>query len=195
MSVITYKYSAVPKQPETFRRDLEVHRAEITSNLNIFLVPWEREFFGIEGNLTMHIKLSGEILVSGPDEDGCKEKIKKIQEVISQIYAAELPYEDPKLIEVEFRHDAEADISKIVYSGVMEIVKEKISHEYDVKDISFVFAGDKPEKNLQISFERTGYIKGKERVPLQVVIIAPDRQTCEVVWKSLLEKLSMVPRG
>jgi len=194
MELITYTYMAVPKEAESFRRDFEVHRREIASKLNVFLVPWEKEFFGIDGELTVHLKLSGEIVVSGQEEEKCMEKIRNIQKTISEIFSTELPYEPPKLVKVKFEHDAEADINRIVYSGILEIVKERISEEYDVKDISFVFSGDEPKKNLRISFERTGYVKGKKTVPLKVVIVAPNRETCEIVWKALVEKLAMTPR-
>jgi len=189
-----YTFISVPKEPEKFLRDLEARRNDITSRLNVFFVPWKKEFFGIENELTIHIKYTtGEILVSGPDEDKCKEKIRFIQDTLSEIYSLHLSYEEPELLKVEYRRDAKANIQKIVYPGIMEIIKRNISPNYDIKDISFVFTGERPEKNLSISFKRIGYIRGKEDVPLHIVIAAPSLDICEIIWESLMKKISIKP--
>jgi len=194
LKLITYTYASTPTETESFRRDFEAHRREIASRLNVFPVPWEKEFFGMDKELTIHIKFSGKIIVSGKDEERCKTKITDIQRTLSEIFSVEIPYREPTLEEVKLERDAEADISRIVYAGLLEIVKTRISEEYDVKDISFVFSGDRPERNLKVSFVRTSYVKGAERVPLKVVIVGPTKETCETVWNALIEELSMTPK-
>jgi len=185
---------ATPEHADAFIRDFDARKSQISSELNVFFVPWKDEFFGTDRDLTLQLKFSGEIVVSGKDESECKKKIENVRRELEAIYESSLPYEEPKLVEVEFREDAEANIGKIVFPGIMEIVRKEISKEYDIKDVSFLFTSDTPKRDLQVSFERTSYVRGKENVPLRVAIVAPTKEMCEKVWQSLGEKLEMKPR-
>lgn len=176
-------------------QDFDERKSEISSRLNMFPIPWKDEYFGTEGNLTVELKLSGTILVTGLNKDACISKIEKVRKTIEDIYKSPLPYKTPELEKIEFRENAETNISKIVFPGIMDVVKEEISKEYDIKDVSFLFTSEKREQNLHISFERTSYVKGKETVPLEVFIIAPTEDICQKIWQSLVEKLDMKIRN
>lgn len=176
-------------------QDFDERKSEISSRLNMFPIPWKDEYFGTEGNLRVELKLSGTISVSGDDKKACASQIEKVRKIIEDIYKTSVPYKTPELKKVEFRENAEANISKIVFPGIMDVVKEEISKEYEIRDVSFLFTSEKPVQNLHISFERTSYMKGKEIVPLEVLIIAPTEEICLKVWKSLVEKLDMKTRG
>lgn len=197
MRVITYSYSATPESIERFKRDFTTERAsDIGRELNMFLVPWEHEFFNTDKDLEIHLKFSGEIIVRGHDEQQCKNKIDTIKEMIEKIFGPPpLSYSPTKLLQVELKEDVETHINRIVFKKVIDIVKSQISPEYDVKDVSFLFTGDaniRAPERLGITFERViPYKRGEEIAPFKVTIVGPTKETCENILELLIKELEM----
>jgi len=186
MNEIIYTYLASPERPKELKRDLREHRGEITSRLDLFEVPWEDEFFGIDthNELEIHLAFDGAIRVKGSDELKCRDRISGIQKTLGDILG-ELPYEETKLEEVRFERQAKAAISKVVPREILEIVRDKISPDYHPYDVSFQFKETPTGEDLKISFERTSYKEGEKTVPLRITVIASRSDICEEIFHML----------
>jgi len=189
MNEITYTYLASPQFPEKLKRDLRERRGEIASRLDLFEIPWENEFFGIDtrNGLEMRLAFDGAIRVAGSNEQKCHERISEIQKTLTDLLGS-LPYEKAKLEQVKFERQAEAAISKIVPSEILEIVSKKISPDYCPYDVSYQFKEMPTGEDLKISFERTSYKKGEKTVPLRITVIASRFEICEEILR-MLDKL------
>jgi hypothetical protein len=184
-------FTSVPQNPETFKRNLDQNRAEISTKLGILHIPWESRFFGLDPKRRLVISLNflGEIEVTGEDQKTCKDKIQEILGGLGDVFGERIPYTDPSLVKFTIDDSIKANIESVVPKNILGVVKDALK-EYSVRDVNFGFAVEKEKKEVRVFFERPSSPTDKEAVPLRIRVTAPSEDVATEIQKQLKAQLT-----
>jgi len=168
--------------------DIDQVRGALRTSL--LMTAWGDHYYGVDFDkgLESRIFLDGRIEVRGEAEDPCKAKTEEILEVLREALGT-ISYEDPVTKNVRFEDEIRTDIACVVPDEILTIVRERLSHSCDVKDVSFSFRKTKQVDEVTISFERPAYREGSTEVPLRLIVVAPTKEISGQILEDIRNKL------
>jgi hypothetical protein len=186
-----FTFFAKPQNPDTFKRNLDQHRAQISTRLDILHIPWENRFYGVDSKKRVKVTLNflGEIETTGEDQSICTNKIEEIVSGLREVFGESIPYSEPELTKITIDDSIRANIESVVPKNILRVVKETLK-EYSVRDVSFGFSVEKEKKDVRIFFERPSSPTDTKSVPLRIRVMASSEPIAAEIQKQLKAEIS-----